>query len=233
MFAGAWPMRLGAITVLVTGAIIAGSIVPNRVEAQGSPASPAVQRFEVSPIGKVAKATGAVTIEHVDAVVLQANLGGQPGHVKVGDPVYRGDTITTGTDGQAGIVFADGTAFNVSTNARIVLNEFVYDPNGKSNSSLFSLSKGALTLVAGKIAKTGNMKVDTPLATMGIRGTTPHIEISDNGTVKFSTLIEEGTGGTGNNTKRAQRQGKAPPSPGSQQRPVQRAYPNFNICRGC
>ena len=36
------------------------------------------------------------------------------------------------------------------------------------------------------------MKVDTPVATMGIRGTTPHVEISDDGTVKFSTLIEEG-----------------------------------------
>ena len=36
------------------------------------------------------------------------------------------------------------------------------------------------------------MKVDTPVATMGIRGTTPRVEISDDGTVKFSTLIEEG-----------------------------------------
>jgi hypothetical protein len=36
------------------------------------------------------------------------------------------------------------------------------------------------------------MKIDTPVATMGIRGTTPHVEISDDGTVKFSTLIEEG-----------------------------------------
>ena len=36
------------------------------------------------------------------------------------------------------------------------------------------------------------MKIDTPVATMGIRGTTPHVEISDIGTVKFSTLIEEG-----------------------------------------
>jgi hypothetical protein len=29
---------------------------------------------------------------------------------------------------------------------------------------------------------------------MGIRGTTPHVEISDDGTVRFSTLIEEGKG---------------------------------------
>jgi hypothetical protein len=72
------------------------------------------------------------------------------------------------------------------------MNEFVYDPAGKSNSTLFSLAKGTFTFVAGNVAKTGSMKVDTPVATMGIRGTTPHIEISDDGSVKFSTLIEEG-----------------------------------------
>jgi HAD superfamily hydrolase (TIGR01662 family) len=58
----------------------------------------------------------------------------------------------------------------------MVLNEFVYDPNGKSNSTLFSLSKGTFTFIAGKVAKTGDMKIDTPVATMGIRGTTPHVE---------------------------------------------------------
>ena len=100
--------------------------------------------------------------------------------------------VQTGADGRISIIFTDGTAFNVSSNARIVLNEFVYDPNGKSNSGLFSLTKGTLTFVAGKVAKTGDMKIDTPVATMGIRGTTPRIEISENGTVKFSTLIEEG-----------------------------------------
>jgi hypothetical protein len=35
------------------------------------------------------------------------------------------------------------------------------------------------------------MKIDTPAATMGIRGTTPHVVIAEDGTVKFSTLVEE------------------------------------------
>jgi hypothetical protein len=35
------------------------------------------------------------------------------------------------------------------------------------------------------------MKVDTPLGTMGIRGTAPRVEILEDGTVKFSTLVEE------------------------------------------
>ena len=143
------------------------------------------------PIGKLVTVTGSITIEHVNAVVVQANLGGA-GPAKVGDPVYMGDVVQTGADSKVGIIFADGTAFNLSSNARMVLNEFVYDPNSKSNSTLFSLTKGTFTFVAGKVAKSGDMKIDTPVATMGIRGTTPHVEISDDGTVAFSTLIEEG-----------------------------------------
>ena len=67
----------------------------------------------------------------------------------------------------------------------MALNEFVYDPNGKSNASLFSVTKGTLTFVAGQVAKTGDMKVDTPVATMGIRGTTPHLEILGDGTFQI------------------------------------------------
>ena len=111
---------------------------------------------------------------------------------KVGDLVYQGDAVATGADGRVGINFNDGTSFNLSHNARMVLNEFVYDPNSTSNSTLFNLTKGTFTFVAGKVAKTGDMKIDTPVATMGIRGTTPRVEISDDGTVRFSTLIEEG-----------------------------------------
>jgi hypothetical protein len=73
----------------------------------------------------------------------------------------------------------------------MVLNEFVYDPRGHSNSSLMSLTKGTFTFIAGEVAHTGRMKVDTPVGTMGIRGTAPRVEILNDGSVKFSTLIEE------------------------------------------
>ena len=181
------------ITVLVTGFVLAlASFLPGPAQAQIDSARPPVQDLSSRPIGKVVAATGSVTIEHASAVVVQANLAGQAGQAKVGDLVYLGDVVQTGADGRLGINFTDGSSFNLSTNARMTLNEFVYDPNGKSNSTLFNLTKGTFTFVAGNIAKTGDMKVDTPVATMGIRGTTPHVEITDDGTVKFSTLIEEG-----------------------------------------
>jgi hypothetical protein len=107
----------------------------------------------------------------------------------------------------------------------MALTEFVYDPNGNSNSSLLSLTKGTFTFVAGKIAKSGDMKIDTPVATMGIRGTTPRIEISDDGTVKFATLIEEGK------SKLTKKQSKAPTAPQLEQKTDNK--PHLNICRGC
>jgi hypothetical protein len=192
--------------------------------ARAQTAQPAVQDATAQPIGKVVTATGSVTIEHVNAVIVQANLPSQAGPTKVGDLVYQGDVVRTGADGLVSINFADGTSFNLSKNANMTLNEFVYDPNGKSNSTLFNLSKGTFTFVAGKIAKTGDMKVETPVATMGIRGTTPHVEISDDGTVKFSTLIEEGK------SKVAKNLG-SPPKPNVEQKPDRKT--NLNICKGC
>jgi hypothetical protein len=184
-------MRVPTVAAFVTAAIVAVSgLFSGSAWAQDP--RPAAEAVSVKPIGKVVVAKGSVTIEHVNAVVVQAALGNQAATTKVGDPVYLGDIVQTGTDGKVGIAFTDGTAFDLSSNARMVLNEFVYDPNSTSNSTLLSLTKGTFTFVAGNIAKTGDMKIDTPVATMGIRGTTPHVEISDDGTVKFSTLIEKG-----------------------------------------
>jgi hypothetical protein len=211
------------ITVLVTAFVLAAAcFLPGPAQAQSSPAQPAVQDVALNPIGKVVAATGSVTIEHVNAVVVQANLASQAGQTKVGDLVYQEDVVRTGADGRVSINFADGTSFNLSNNANMTLNEFVYDPNGKSNSTLFNLSTGTFTFVAGKIAKTGDMKIDTPVATMGIRGTTPHVEISDGRTVKFSTLLEEG-------------KSKVRPGAPAAQQPEQKPdhKPNLNICRGC
>ena len=54
---------------------------------------------------------------------------GGVGQTKLGDLVYKGDAVQTGADGKVGITFTDGTAFNLSSNTHIVLDEFVYDPN--------------------------------------------------------------------------------------------------------
>jgi hypothetical protein len=214
-------MRTHAIAALVAGFVlaVAGSFA-GPAYAQVTPAVDVASK----PIGRVVVATGSVRIERANAVVVQVGTAAQADQAKVGDLVYQGDVVATGADGKVGINFTDGSSFNLSSNARMALNEFVYDPKSASNSTLFSLTKGTFTFVAGKVAKTGDMKVDTPVATMGIRGTTPRVEISDDGTVRFSTLIEEGK-------SKVSRKPAAPPSQQIDQAPVPRS--NLNICRGC
>ncbi|MFZ2160250.1 MAG: FecR family protein [Bradyrhizobium sp.] len=214
------------IAVLVTSFVLAvAGFFPAPAQAQRGSAIPAVQDLALKPIGRIVTATGAVTIERASARVIQASSASQAGQAKAGDLVYLGDVVATGADGRVGINFADGSSFNLSNSARMALDEFVYDPNGKSNSTLLSLTKGTITFVAGKIATTGDMKIDTPVATVGVRGTTPHVEILDDGTVKFSTLIEEGK------SKLTKRSG----TPAAAQQPEQKPHPksNLNICRGC
>jgi hypothetical protein len=211
-----------AIAALVTGFVLAtGGLFVAPAHAQ---VRPAVQDVVATPIGRVVVATGSVTIERANAVVVQASTSGPAGQAKEGDLVYQGDIVATGADGRVGINFTDGSSFNLSNNARMALDEFVYDPKSLSNSTVFSLTKGTFTFIAGKVAKTGDMKIDTPVATMGVRGTTPRVEISDDGTVRFSTLIEEG-------------KSKGPRKPGAPaaQQPDQKPPPksNLNICRGC
>jgi hypothetical protein len=213
------------VALLTTGLAVAlASFSPEIVRAQSAPPRATAQELVTNPIGKVVTATGSVAIEHAAAVIVQANLPDQAAQAKVGDPVYLGDVVRTGVDGRLGINFVDGTSFNLSSNANMVLDEYVYDPNGKSNATTFNLTKGTFTFVAGAIAKTGDMKVETPVATMGIRGTTPHIEISDDGTAKFSTLVEQGKSRFAGKTKAA-----AP----AQSAPEPKEKLNLNICRHC
>jgi hypothetical protein len=143
-------------------------------------------------IGHVTKLAGTATAIRNGVSIILNN----------GDNVEKGDVVQSGSDSTLGITFIDGTVFGLSSNARMVLNEMVYDPNGSNNSSLLSLVAGTITFVAGETAKHGDMKVDTPVATMGIRGTAVLVEIdfSVPGTTpdaKFQVLVEpDGTTGS-------------------------------------
>src|SRR5262245_15810454 len=105
-------------------------------------------------IGKIQTATGVVTVMDARGVVAQVN---------VGDPVCLHDTIETGADGAVGITFTDGTAFSLSHNARMALNEFVCDSNGTSNSALFSLTQGAFSFTARQVVNSGGFSIDKPV----------------------------------------------------------------------
>ena len=133
-------------------------------------------------VGHVLKMTGSASVVRNGVTV----------DVQNGDAVYQSDVVQTGSGSTLGLVLNDGTTFNLSANARLMLNDLTYDATSTSNTSLFTLVQGAANFVAGQVAKTGDMKVATPVATMGIRGTAVMLDISStDGTVSISVIDQQ------------------------------------------
>ena len=93
--------------------------------------------------------------------------------LKSGDPVFMGDKIETGTDGQLQILLLDQTVFTLGPSSAITVDEFVYDPSNDNGKVKTSMAKGIFRVVSGKVAhkKPENMSVDLPAGAIGFRGT--------------------------------------------------------------
>ena len=116
------------------------------------------------PIGQVETLSGSASAQRPNGLQVELEIGSQ---------VFQGDVISVGANATLGITFLDKTVFTLEDGATMVLNELVYDPAGSSNSMLFNLIGGTAAFVAGAVAKSGDMKIETPVAVMAIRGTDP------------------------------------------------------------
>ena len=119
---------------------------------------------DVSPVGQAGEVSGLVTIARVDGTIetLQSGMS-----------VYQGDVIETGTVGAVNLVFIDETHFAVSQNARLAIDEYVFDPATGQGSSDFSVLKGIFVFTSGLIGRSDpdDVNIDTPMGSIGIRGT--------------------------------------------------------------
>jgi hypothetical protein len=123
-------------------------------------------------VGQVATLQGSATVTRgaIAAVALRVN-----------DPIFKNDTLQTGANAGLGVTFDDETTFSLSANTRIVVDEFLYNDNGNGNAALFTVAAGTAAFVASKVATTGDMRIATPVATMGIRGTTGVVDVPQGG----------------------------------------------------
>ena len=139
--------------------------------AAPAPAAPAADAPAAAdePIGNVGTLTGTATvIRNKNSLPLQLQ-----------DDIFPDDTLRTSADSTLGVTFNDGTTFNLTANSRITVDSFIYEEGGKKNAALFDVAKGTVAFVAASVAKTGDMRISTPTATLGIRGTTGLIEVPE------------------------------------------------------
>lgn len=90
-----------------------------------------------------------------------------------GTAVQMQDAVKTAA-GKVGITFADDTKVQVNENSRLVIDDFVYDPKSSKGGKLaVNVAAGTVRYASGQIAKNSpqNVAVNTPTATVGVRGT--------------------------------------------------------------
>lgn len=83
------------------------------------------------------------------------------------------DTVQTGA-GVVGISFEDNTKVRVTENSKLVIDDFVYDPKKKGAGKLaLKVAMGTVRYASGNIAhdNSKNVAVNTPTATIAVRGT--------------------------------------------------------------
>jgi len=148
------------ITVLWAIAFVAAFSItlPTNAQAQTSTA-----------IGQVETLTGSASATRV---------GGSVDTLRVGTRIFNGDTVQTGNNSRLGITFLDQTVFSLSANAKMVIDDLVYTFGGNSNKMLVNLAEGTFVFLAGKIASTGDMKIETRVTQLGIRGTQPWVVVT-------------------------------------------------------
>ena len=137
---------------------LAGPLAPAQY-AQAGPAAGA------EAIGTVTELTGSAQATRTD---------GSQVTLAAGDPVFQGDVLQTGGGSSIGIRFLDDTLFSLGGNARLAIDQLVYNPGGGGNALSLSLLQGAFAFVSGQIAPADGpgMSITTPVANIGVRGTT-------------------------------------------------------------
>ena len=82
------------------------------------------------------------------------------------------DTIRT-QQGKTGITFEDDTKVQVNENSKLVIDDFIYDPNKKTGKLAVKIALGTVRYASGQIAKNNpqSVSVNTPSATISVRGT--------------------------------------------------------------
>ena len=130
-------------------------------------------------IGEVALHKGNAVIDRKD--------GDQGVEVQKDLDVFSYDTVKTG-NGKVGIVFVDDTKVDITEHSKLLIDEFVYDPNTKTGSLSLKATLGTVRYASGQIAKNSkqNVKISTPTASISVRGTDFAMTIDEIGS---STII--------------------------------------------
>jgi hypothetical protein len=123
-------------------------------------------------------AAGLVKVTSGSAVVVR---DGVERPAKIGFPVFASDHLKTGADGLLGLTLKDDTRVSLGPNSELRLDHFEFAPADGRFGLVLKFVRGVAAYVSGRIAKLSpdSVRLETPAAIVGVRGTTLGIRVTD------------------------------------------------------
>ena len=130
-----------------------------------------IRRVELKEISQKKK-VGYIASQRGQARV--KDLNGNTQALQINSEVYEGDRISTGRNSNLFIAMDDGAEIYLKEDSVVKISEYVFTSEFNENSSsILDLIRGGLRTITGLIGAStlANYKLQTGLATIGIRGT--------------------------------------------------------------
>ena len=122
-------------------------------------------------VGLIKVSKGSVQVERAGAKLpATVGMGLQPS-----------DVLLTGADGSAGVTFTDNSLVSVGPNTVFAIDKYSFDSTTHQGEFEGNLKQGRLAAVSGKMVKQSpeSMKIRTPSAIMGVRGTEFLVQVDE------------------------------------------------------
>jgi len=129
-----------------------------------------------------AHAAGIGTITEVVNEAFHTPPGAAEIPAKVDDVLVTDETLRTGENSAIAVRFVDGSELSVEAASEVVLSDYVFDSQTTASSGVIELNNGLFHYNSNNTADSG-ITLQTPVATIGIRGTEFLVTVADDATV--------------------------------------------------
>jgi hypothetical protein len=126
---------------------------------------------EASPAGRIKLVSGSAFIVR----------GGETLPAQAGQVVFQADSLRTGPDGRLGVTMNDDTRVSLGPASEVQLDRFAFAPTEGQVGFVLRVARGVIAYVSGRIAKLApdSIRLETPAAIVGVRGTTLALRVSE------------------------------------------------------
>lgn len=132
-------------------------------------ATTTVSAQEPTAIGHIKIASGSVFIVRAGGTV----------PARPGQALFQADGLRTGPDGRLGVTLKDDTRVSLGPSSEVRLDRFKYAPADGQLGFVLKVVRGVAAYVSGRIARLSpdSIRLETPEAIVGVRGTTLAVRV--------------------------------------------------------